>query len=330
MRTSARALVAASALALVLSACSGSTDGDGGETTSGSGGGSGEATTIKVAYQKTDSFFQLHDLLAEKKTAFEAANPGVTIELVPIAAQETDYFTKLALMNGSADTAPDVIYEDTFQVRPDAAAEFLLPLDDYLAEWADWEQFPEGIREAGKGDDGSIYGVSMGTDTRGIYFNKEIDRVLDLRAVEVEGRLGLLGELGLARLVHVLSLFNHVFYRNDLGKEAGSGGTEVVDGHVFLPVVSDTELGEGSHQLRQCSITCKDRNDSQGSLGLDPSSAVEDFSASKSCPARSSRQIDLPTANAGFQHGRHQLASTSAQLSQRSSQMRHMVACSRR
>ena len=174
MRTSARALAAASALALVLSACSGSTDGDGGETTSGSGGGSGEATTIKVAYQKTDSFFQLHDLLAEKKTAFEAANPGVTIELVPIAAQETDYFTKLALMNGSADTAPDVIYEDTFQVRPDAAAEFLLPLDDYLAEWADWEQFPEGIREAGKGDDGSIYGVSMGTDTRGIYFNKEI------------------------------------------------------------------------------------------------------------------------------------------------------------
>ncbi|PWD51328.1 sugar ABC transporter substrate-binding protein [Serinibacter arcticus] len=168
MRKTAQLVTATAALALVLAACSGG--GDGGD----SGDGSGGDMTITVAYQKTDAFFQLHDLLTKSKAEFEEANPGYTIELEPIAAQETDYFTKLALMNGSPDTAPDIIYEDTFQVRPDAAAGYLLPMDDYLAEWEDWGQFPEGIREAGKGDDGSIYGVSMGTDTRGVYFNKDI------------------------------------------------------------------------------------------------------------------------------------------------------------
>ncbi|WP_265522585.1 extracellular solute-binding protein [Oerskovia flava] len=163
MRQTAQLVTATTALALVLTACSGSGD-----------EGSGDASTITVAYQKTDSFFQLHDLLVKSKAEFEEANPGMTIELEPIASQETDYFTKLALMNGSPDTAPDIIYEDTFQVRPDAAAGYLLPMDEYLAEWEDWDQFPEGIREAGKGDDGSIYGVSMGTDTRGVYYNKEI------------------------------------------------------------------------------------------------------------------------------------------------------------
>jgi multiple sugar transport system substrate-binding protein len=42
--------------------------------------------------------------------------------MVPIEAEQDQYFTKLALMNGSPDTAPDVIYEDTFQIRSDAAA----------------------------------------------------------------------------------------------------------------------------------------------------------------------------------------------------------------
>ncbi len=102
-----------------------------------------------------------------------AANPGVTVKLQPIESED-EYFTKLALMNGSPDTAPDVIYEDTFQLRSDAAAGYLLPIDDYLADWDDWDQFYDAAKEAGLGGDGSTYGISMGTDTRAIYYNKEI------------------------------------------------------------------------------------------------------------------------------------------------------------
>lgn len=160
-------LVTVVAVTLGLTAC-GSGDSD-----SGSPDAAGDST-ITVAYQKTDSSTQQDALMQKSKAEFEAANPGTTIELTPINAQEDGYFTKLALMNGSPETAPDVIYEDTFQVRADAAAGFLAPIDDYLVDWADWDQFYDGAKEAGLGDDGKTYGVSMGTDTRGIYFNKQI------------------------------------------------------------------------------------------------------------------------------------------------------------
>jgi len=160
--TASAALIGGTALALVLTGCGG-----------GGAGGSDE-NTIRVAYQKTKSFTAMDELMKKAKEEYEAANDGMTVELVPIEAEQDQYFTKLALMNGSADTAPDVIYEDTFQIRSDAAAGYLQPIDDYLADWDEWEQYDEGARQAGLGDDGKTYGVSLGTDTRGIYFNKQI------------------------------------------------------------------------------------------------------------------------------------------------------------
>lgn len=132
------------------------------------------ANTLKVVYQKTSTFTQLHDLMERTTEQFEAENPGMTVSLEPVPAVESEYFTKLALMNGSPSTAPDVIFEDTFQVRTDAAAEFLAPLDDCVADWEDWDQFSDAAKQAGKGDDGHIYGISMGTDTRGIFFNRNV------------------------------------------------------------------------------------------------------------------------------------------------------------
>ena len=147
--------------ALVLSGCSG-------------GGGESDGTTIKVAYSKFGNFTQMDDHMKAVKEQYEAANEGMTVELVPIEALEADYFTKLALMNQSAATAPDVMYEDTFKVKSDAEAGYILPLDEYIDEWDDWEQFPDNAREAGAGDDGKIYGVPMGTDTRAIWYNKQL------------------------------------------------------------------------------------------------------------------------------------------------------------
>lgn len=157
------AIAGTGVLVLALTACSGGKD-----------GGGGDDTTITVAYQKTAQFVQLDDLLQKAKTEYEAANEGMTVDLVPIEAEQDQYFTKLALMNGSAGTAPDVIYEDTFQIRSDAAAGYLMPIDEYVEKWDDWDQFPDNARQAGLGDDGKVYGVSMGTDTRGLYYNKDL------------------------------------------------------------------------------------------------------------------------------------------------------------
>lgn len=156
---------AAVTLSLAMTACGSS---------GGSGSGDGDTKTVTVVYQKTASFTQLDDVLTKAKGEYESAHPGMKIELKPIESEADQYFTKLALMNKSADTAPDVIYEDSFQVRSDAAAGYLAPIDDQLQGWSDWSQFDDTAKQAGLGDDGKTYGVSMGTDTRAIYYNKTL------------------------------------------------------------------------------------------------------------------------------------------------------------
>ncbi|WP_328473338.1 extracellular solute-binding protein [Actinoplanes sp. NBC_00393] len=139
-----------------------------------SGGGDSDAKTLTVAYQKFGTFIQMDDLMNKVKGEYEAAHQGWTVKLLPIEASENDYYTKLTLMNRSPNTAPDILYEDTFLVNTDIQAGFLAPLDDYLSKWADWGQFTDASKAAAKGLDGKIYGVPMGTDTRALWYNKDL------------------------------------------------------------------------------------------------------------------------------------------------------------
>jgi multiple sugar transport system substrate-binding protein len=145
-----------------------------------SSGSANGHTTIKIAYQKFGSFQQLDAQMKTTKTAFEKKYPNVTVDLVPIQAQENDYYTKLALMNKAASTAPDVMYEDTFLIKADAQAGYLLPLDSYVKKWADWSQFYDNAKQAGQGVDGKLYGIPMGTDTRALWYNKDIFKKVGL------------------------------------------------------------------------------------------------------------------------------------------------------
>jgi multiple sugar transport system substrate-binding protein len=134
----------------------------------------GSSKTLKVAYQKTDSFTALDSLLQAAKQEFEAANQGVTVELQPIQANDDDYGTKLALALRSPSTAPDVFYEDTFKVRSDVDAGYLLKLDSHLEGWEEWDTFDDGAKAAGRADDGGTYAVPLGTDTRAIWYNRRV------------------------------------------------------------------------------------------------------------------------------------------------------------
>lgn len=112
-----RALAAVAVLGIAavgLTACSGSKD-------KASSDNSGNKTLV-VTYYKTSSFAQMDELMKRVKGEFEEAHKGVTIDLQPVEAEADQYFTKLALMNKSKSKAPDIIYEDTFQVMSDAAA----------------------------------------------------------------------------------------------------------------------------------------------------------------------------------------------------------------
>ncbi|MET8639275.1 extracellular solute-binding protein [Streptomyces sp. NPDC004096] len=156
------ALLAVSLAAPTLTAC-------------GSGSGS-DPDTVKISFkQSTDnSIHVMDDYLAGIKKQFEKENPGKKVELVPIKAPDSEYYTKLQQMLRSPKTAPDLVYEDTFLINSDITSGYLKPLDPYLAKWKDWDQFIDTAKAAAKAEDGKTYGVPDGTDTRGLWFDKGI------------------------------------------------------------------------------------------------------------------------------------------------------------
>jgi len=148
-------------------------------TAAGCGGGAAEESSsskeLEVLYKVEPTWPHLEKMLNDAKKQYEASHPGVTIKLTPVQGNNEAYYTKLALLNRSADSAPDIYYHDTFQVNADVAAGKLAPLDEFLATWPDWEtQFPDSVKQAAKGADGKIYGVPISTDTRGLWYHKDV------------------------------------------------------------------------------------------------------------------------------------------------------------
>ncbi|MET8144127.1 extracellular solute-binding protein [Sphaerisporangium sp. NPDC005288] len=161
----------ASTLAVVVAATAGAC---GGGDKAGGQGANG-AKEIEVLYKMEPTWPYMDKVLKQAKADYEAAHKGVTIKLTAVQGNNEVYYTKLALLNRSADSAPDVYLHDTFQVNADVAAGKLAPLDDYLKSWPDWStQYSEAVQQAAKGPDGKIYGVPISTDTRGLWYSKDV------------------------------------------------------------------------------------------------------------------------------------------------------------
>lgn len=141
-----------------------------------SSGSGSDPDTVKVSFkQSTDNSIKVMDTyLGDIKKQFEKANPGKKVELVPIKAPDSEYYTKLQQMLRSPKTAPDLVYEDTFLINSDITSGYLKPIDEYLDKWKDWDQFIDTAKAAAKGEDGKTYGVPDGTDTRGLWFSKDV------------------------------------------------------------------------------------------------------------------------------------------------------------
>jgi multiple sugar transport system substrate-binding protein len=140
-------------------------------------GSSGDGKSVKVAYWQhlNASNKQQTAFLKDKVKAFTKAHPGTSVKLVPITASEKDYSTKIQLMMRSPSTAPDLVMEDTAFLHSDIASGYLKPLDSYVEHWSDWKQFVAASKKAVT-DDGKVYGIPSDTDTRGIWYNKDILR----------------------------------------------------------------------------------------------------------------------------------------------------------
>ncbi|WP_277678064.1 extracellular solute-binding protein [Gracilibacillus dipsosauri] len=113
----------------------------------------------------------LNDMVIPK---FNEENPEVNVQLSPLEVSEGDYFAKVALLLQSEDTAPDIVTEDTFMVNSDASAGYLEALDDRIESWDGWDKVTDTVKKGVIAEDGNIYGVPYNTDTRGLWYNKEL------------------------------------------------------------------------------------------------------------------------------------------------------------
>ena len=100
----------------------------------------------------------------------------VELDVAPITASEGDYFTKIALQLADSGTCPDLVCEDTFQLPNDVAAGYLTNLDEYVEDYGDWNdgKYYDSMKNMVTGTDGSVYGIPYCTDTRGLFYNREV------------------------------------------------------------------------------------------------------------------------------------------------------------
>lgn len=137
-------------------------------------GGGRDPNVLRIAFQQFGSGTIKQEWITTAAEEFSAENPELTVELVPIVASENDYFTKNELLMSSPRTSPDLVYEDSFILLSDVGAGYLQPITDLVEGFAHWDDIAEASKEAVSGEDGEIYGIPITTDTRAIWFHKEV------------------------------------------------------------------------------------------------------------------------------------------------------------
>lgn len=185
-RKSISILLAAAMAAGCLTACSGtdsttaqeSTAANSTSTQTTENGGEKEKVTLTVMFRDSGQGEEGPAYLWLQKAAesYTSDKYDVTIELSPITASTGDYYSKIALNLSSTDACPDLILEDSFQVASDVGAGYLADLTNYMANFDEWNNgfFIESMKASGQMEDGHYYAVPICTDTRLLFYNKDV------------------------------------------------------------------------------------------------------------------------------------------------------------
>ncbi|HET7627648.1 MAG TPA: ABC transporter substrate-binding protein [Bacillales bacterium] len=155
---------------LALAGCS---NGSGDKTASGSGGegeNSGDdqgKVTITLTGWQSNPVEQKR--LKEVVAAFEEQNPNIHVEIEAIAEQYMDVL-KTRLVGGEAG---DVFYLDAFEAPALIQKGVIQPLDEYVTDDFDIEDFQDPLLNAFKFD-GKIYGFPKDYSTLALFYNKKM------------------------------------------------------------------------------------------------------------------------------------------------------------
>lgn len=137
-------------------------------------GGTEDSTELSVTWRYPGDPDNVGNYVSDFSEWFEDQQEEITLSSEPITASEGDYFSNVALSMQSTDTAPNIVSQDTFMVSSDANAGYLTNLDEYVEEWEEWDYFIDNIKEGVMGEDGSVYAIPTTTDSRGIWYNKNV------------------------------------------------------------------------------------------------------------------------------------------------------------
>ena len=148
---------------VTMAACSSNTE---------SSDGKKELTVVYRSPGSVDSLKKFFD--SGVVDEFEKEHPDIDVKIAPITASEGDYFSKVALQMKSAETAPDVVSEDTFMLNSDANVGYLEPLDDRISDWDEWGNIIENLKSGVTAEDGKVYGIPSTSDSRGLWYSKEL------------------------------------------------------------------------------------------------------------------------------------------------------------
>jgi multiple sugar transport system substrate-binding protein len=162
-----RSILAAAGVAIVMVAAGCSSGGSGG------GSGSGPVTlTITGDYGGT-SFDVTDNWWKAAAAAFKKTHPNVTVKIQNIVTtSESTYYAKLDLLERSSATSPNIVYEDSFLVKSDAAAGYLAPLpqlksfSEYKAEYPTFQAMTEY--------NGTPYSMMSETDVQQLYYDHSL------------------------------------------------------------------------------------------------------------------------------------------------------------
>jgi len=110
------------------------------------------------------------DLMEAPLPDFEKAT-GIKVEAIEVPpATNIDEKIALDLAGG---VACDVIMVDTYRIPEFAQAGYLLPLDEYVKEWPDWNSYYDSMKEMVEFE-GRCYGIPIDTDVRMLWYSKSV------------------------------------------------------------------------------------------------------------------------------------------------------------
>ncbi|PLR76465.1 ABC transporter substrate-binding protein [Bacillus sp. V3-13] len=159
--------------ASILAGCSGSDD----TSKSGSNGESGSGEKVEVTLAGWGGNPTEEKLLKQTISDFEEKHPNIDVKLEIISEQYMDVI-KTRLIGGEG---PDVFYLDAFEAPGLIQTGVIEPLDGYVTEEFDVDDFEKPLLDAFKVD-GQTYGFPKDYSTLALFYNK---KMLEEAGVEV-------------------------------------------------------------------------------------------------------------------------------------------------